>query len=137
MPPAGFKRSRALWDETRRSHKTTWDAVTAWRDAILYELQPFRFSKSSQQQVLEVVRSIYRGTKIAIQNTPGFLRSIWRFLKSRTRQQWMIVAAIVAYYYLVRWMHEYVFSNETGLVFVWLLTFSTSDVSLEFWTLGP
>ncbi|CAB9516838.1 expressed unknown protein [Seminavis robusta] len=43
MPPAGFKRSRALWDEARRPRDRKVEEWKSLLRAILYELQPVRF----------------------------------------------------------------------------------------------
>lgn len=117
MPPVGFKRSRAIWDETRRPHLTTQQTIHAWIAAIAYEVQPIRLSDSNRRQFF---RSIHKWILLflsGIQSLPGLVKSLASFLASRTRREWAIAGAIFGYYLLVRWIHEYV-------LYEWTLYFS-------------
>jgi hypothetical protein len=109
MPPAGFKRSRALWDEAlRRPHPSTLEAARAWVAAISYELQPIRLSESNQRHFVQSLRSLLAATTESVRALPGICAAVARFLAARTRTQWMMAALTVGYYFLVRWIHEYV-----------------------------
>jgi hypothetical protein len=108
MPPAGFKRSRAIWDETRRTHATTLETVRAWMSAIAYEIQPVRLSESNRRRVGRSVQNSI-GTLISLlRSLPGVCMSLLSFLGRITRRQWLIAGASFGYYLLVRWIHEYV-----------------------------
>jgi len=119
MPPAGFKRSRALWENTTNS---SWRPL--WR-AILYELQPIR-RQSLEQTYSNYVRgggggasssywtttttTITRWTTTVVTaakhcltvQLPAALRSVcaWRW------EQWRYVIAAIVYGTTVRWMHQ-------------------------------
>jgi hypothetical protein len=76
---------------------------------MLYELQPVRYSKVVRpQQVTRFARRSAGAMLHGLQSLPGVLRGLVRFGKTRTRQHWIMAAVVVAYYYFVRWMHEYV-----------------------------
>ena len=103
MPPVGFKRSRALWDNARRPHSPKWHAVRPFLRAVLYELQPVRSSQlpAVGRTVRQAVTSVGR----ALQGVAPLLAQVARFLSQRTRRQWAWTAAAVAYYGAVRWLH--------------------------------
>eukprot|EP00934_Nitzschia_sp_Nitz4_P004424 Nitzschia sp. Nitz4//scaffold128_size63911//34336//35241//NITZ4_006221-RA/size63911-snap-gene-0.68-mRNA-1//-1//CDS//3329534838//4414//frame0 len=102
MPPVGYKRSRALWEQTKRP-EASWND---WLKAFLYELQPIRFSRSSQQESLQWLRSLVDSIILAIRSFPLLVRHVVQFLGARTRRQWMIVGGVVVYYLFVRWIHN-------------------------------
>lgn len=102
MPPTGYKRSRALWDETRHSEATWRD----WLRAVAYELQPVRFSRSSQEQYRQSVLYTIQTLAHVIRSVPGIIRAFIAFLQSRTRQHWLIVAGVIVYYLIVRAVHR-------------------------------
>ena len=119
MPPnprirGGFKRSRALWDATREKQPTFGETCQVWFQAICYELQPIRLNTNNEttnltQTLVNFVKGIGRMCWKFVKSMPNMMKWIWRFLLNRTKEQWMIVAAIIAYYFLVRWIHEYVY----------------------------
>lgn len=112
MPPYGFKRSRALWDDARSRRQRKVDEWKSLFRAILYELQPIRFSEYN-------LTPSAVGQFLSTQVVPT-IRNAWSFLatvllpkmvftiRSMNPQHWMIVGAVVIYYCLVRWIHEYV-----------------------------
>jgi hypothetical protein len=106
MPPAGFKRSRALWDDARRKQSSTSEQARSWLRVLLYEIQPIRFSEIDTDKIVLFLRSIYEALLYGTQSFPGWCRAVYSFLRARTRQQWMIMGAVVAYYYVVRFIHE-------------------------------
>jgi hypothetical protein len=107
MPPAGYKRSRALWDETRRPDASSGAMVRA----ILYELQPIRFSKiTNQRQFFSFLRRIVStsfdsATRI-LRSIPGVVVATFKFLRTLKSQHWLMLGGVVLYYYFVRFMHE-------------------------------
>lgn len=111
MPPQGFKRSRALWDETRRlarERNSTKEYVVAYGRAIMYELQPIRWTTTNRKMLERVVNSLRSCLGMIAycgKNFPRFLQAVWEFLKGRTKQQWKIVFGIILYYFFIRWIH--------------------------------
>jgi Uncharacterized conserved domain (SAYSvFN) len=128
MPPAGFKRSRAVWDNAiRRPHATRVEAVQSWWRAILYELQPVRGSllagssnnnnsnSSSSPTLMEAGKvmlvhgakvcgtAVYQLTRTTI---PVGAAAVFRFLQARTWRHWCMVAAALLYYVAVRYIHH-------------------------------
>jgi len=101
MPP-GFKRSRALWDEARDG------GIPAWVRAICYELQPIRLSKSNRKQALATLQTLAQNILSLILGIPHVCKSIIIFVANRSLRQWMVVGAVLIYYYFIRWVHEYV-----------------------------
>jgi Uncharacterized conserved domain (SAYSvFN) len=120
----GFKRSRALWERTRRrptrgqadGNGGSSDTVTtmgycfALLQAICYELQPIRWSVI-RRSVLEWYqrhgKTIGRKAYLLFsRDVPLALSTIYRFLRQGTVRQWGILVAIGLYYFLVKWIHE-------------------------------
>lgn len=98
--PAGFKRSRALWDETKNG------GIPAWINAICYELQPMRLSKSSKEEALATLLSLVHFTFSVIKGILPLCKSILSFISQLSLRHWMVVGVIFGYYWLVRWIHE-------------------------------
>ena len=126
MPPQGFKRSRALWDETRRlarERNSTKEYVVAYGRAIMYELQPIRWTTTNRKMLERVVNSLRSCLGMIAycgKNFPRFLQAVWEFLKGRTKQQWKIVFGIILYYFFIRWIHGYVRQCEMCLLQWWV-----------------
>jgi hypothetical protein len=106
MPPAGFKRSRAIWDETRREHSSRIELIRAWISAICYELQPIRLSDANKRQLVLGVKSSFLFLIYVIKSIPHLCKVLFVFLKSRSRRWWFILGGVVVYYYFIRWIHE-------------------------------
>jgi hypothetical protein len=129
MPPRGFKRSRALWDQASfissssssgsssssssssgsSSYRRRLDACAALARAVAYELQIVRASQlPSLQEVTERCRHAGRAALILFtEGVPRYGRVVATFAANRTWRQWGLVAAIGAYYGFVRYMHEW------------------------------
>jgi hypothetical protein len=121
MPPAGFKRSRALWDETSRSQETVLGTLRVWFRAIAYELQPVRFNyQANQRQLKNLLQGILQTLYYVVVSLPGLAKSLFVFVKGRTRRQWMVVGAVLLYYGFVRWIHEYVIIKRRESVWFWI-----------------
>mmetsp|Transcript_15664 Transcript_15664/g.31648 ORF Transcript_15664/g.31648 Transcript_15664/m.31648 type:complete len:188 (-) Transcript_15664:112-675(-) len=101
MPPR-IRRSRALWDETRRPD-APW---TATARAILYELQPVRFSAIDASGTVASIRGIAAGSWRILQATPGVVWGIVRIIAGWRMREWTIVGGAAAYYYAVRYIHR-------------------------------
>jgi hypothetical protein len=112
MPPTGFRRSRALWDEARRP-RGEGKQLDEWRAlvrAVLYELQPVRFDdyKISLSVLLSfvkirVVSTVRRTVEFCLYT---LLPRLWSALCGMTLRHWMVVGAIWLYYCVLRWVHE-------------------------------
>jgi hypothetical protein len=113
MPPAGFRRSRALWDEARRPRgegKKT-DEWRALLRAVLYELQPIRLNDYNVISLSVLLsfgktRVIPTIRRILVFCCYTVLPRLWAVLCGMTLRHWMIVGAIVLYCFVVRWVHE-------------------------------
>lgn len=100
MPPVGFKRSRALWDNARRPHASKWDAVRPYVRAVAYELQPIRSSQLPQGRT--VGRALRQGAAALVSHA----HTVYTLLRHHTtRRHWQWAACALAYYAAVRWIH--------------------------------
>lgn len=99
----GYRRSRALWDEARRP-----DAPRmAFVRAVLYELQPIRFSTIDTAQWRARMVSFSRGTRrFATQTVPTVSRRIGTFVMSLSSRAWMVIGAVLLYYAAIRILHH-------------------------------
>jgi Uncharacterized conserved domain (SAYSvFN) len=141
MPPRGFKRSRALWDqanspsfvevpqhESSSSQASTYrrrlrvDKFAALARAVGYELQLVRASQlPSLQEVSERCRRAGRSAfRLLTADAPRAARAVAAFASERTGRQWCLVAAVAAYYGFVRYMHEWLNAGPVVLIFTLL-----------------
>jgi len=105
MPP-GFRRSRALWDEARRPNAPR----SAQLRAVLYELQPVRFSAIEVSTTTTSLQSFWSESVSFVTKTmPWLARGSYSVMRNMTSWHWMAVVCIVVYYYVVRWVHRYVY----------------------------
>eukprot|EP00977_Amphora_coffeiformis_P026953 scaffold31831_cov168-Amphora_coffeaeformis.AAC.4 len=104
MPPVGFKRSRALWDNARRPYANKWEAVRPWLRAILYELQPIRSSELPGMQGW--LRQMGASIRYGVQQLPGVVRMMYTFFAQRTQREWSLAVGALLYYMAVRWIHH-------------------------------
>lgn len=107
MPSSAFKRSRALWDNARRPHETRSRQTAAYACAILYELQPIRFSNIDASEWRRNFDYVISMLVELIKATPVLCREAWAAL--RTIQPAKLgsgVSGLIVYYYFVRWAHE-------------------------------
>jgi Uncharacterized conserved domain (SAYSvFN) len=136
MPPRGFKRSRALWDQASfissssssgsssssssgsSSYRRRLDAYAALARAVAYELQIVRASQlPSLHEVEERGRHAGRAALIIVTvDVPRFIQVVVTFAAHRTWRQWCLVAAIGAYYGFVRYMHEWLNAGPVVLI---------------------
>lgn len=78
--------------------------------AVLYELQPIRFS---DYKVNAAALSVFFSTRVlpTIRQagtlvTRVWLPMAWSTIRNLSGRQWMIVGGIFVYYFVVRWIHE-------------------------------
>eukprot|EP00536_Pseudo-nitzschia_multiseries_P008573 jgi/Psemu1/198439/e_gw1.219.40.1 len=122
MPP-GFKRSRALWDAT------TDGGWRAWVNAICYELQPIRLSKSNREQAVKTLQTLFHNLVSLILGIPRVCKSVLVFASRRTWKQWMVLGIVVAYYYFIRWVHEALDAGPVVLILTALTVIFTIGLS--------
>ena len=104
MPP--YRRSRALWDEARRPDAPYMAVIRA----ILYELQPIRFSTAVDLAGRWRAR-IANLSKFATQTMPSFSLTTIKFVQNMSRRNWMVVGGVLLYYVAVRIIHAYVYTE--------------------------
>lgn len=101
----GYRRSRALWDEARRPDASKMAAVRA----VLYELQPIRFSSIDTAQWRARGVACSRGARrFVTQTVPVMSRRAGTFVMSLSHRNWMVIGAILIYYVAIRMVHQYV-----------------------------
>mmetsp|Transcript_9573 Transcript_9573/g.26836 ORF Transcript_9573/g.26836 Transcript_9573/m.26836 type:complete len:285 (+) Transcript_9573:154-1008(+) len=102
----GVKRSRFIWDEARRED-APW---TATARAILYELQPIRFSSIDVSGVVSSLSRFGRFVAALIcsiaRSLPSVVRGLIRIARGMSVRQWGMVGIAVGYYYFVRLVHR-------------------------------
>jgi Uncharacterized conserved domain (SAYSvFN) len=117
--PPGFKRSRALWDQTAVIPAND-DGTTvgggrfgrhwrSWVRAILYEVQPVRSSELRRygDGARHGGAVAWQGAAVLVtQALPTLLATLLRALASMRPRHCAIVAALMAYYWMVRYVHE-------------------------------
>jgi hypothetical protein len=107
MPPTGFKRSRALWDNARRPANNSREKLLRQARAVLYELQPVRFEELDTQTWLHQARAAVESlTAFLVTTLPFWARTVLKFVRNLTLKHWMIVGAVLLYYAAVRWIHH-------------------------------
>jgi Uncharacterized conserved domain (SAYSvFN) len=132
MPPVGFKRSRALWDHARDDeHGSRHKSLIR---AVLYELQPLRYSEfaaykaSTVQNSRTAVSSLYT---LCAQSLPSVAKQTVHFSRNMSSSQWKFVAAAIAYYIFVRWIHAVLDAGPVVLIVSALVAIFTVGLSDE------
>lgn len=130
MPPVvGFKRSRALWDQTRHSHPHWTAAVVSHVRALLYEIQPVRISA-----VLSHLPQWRVGGKKKLkecmdwvqQYAPEAIRWIHDLVLHRlTWKHALGLLLCLAYYAVVRWLHATLNAGPIVLIVTMLVLIFT------------
>lgn len=132
-PAAGFRRSRALWDRcrsTRNRPATAW----AWASAILYELQPLRYTVFLQT-LRSFSRSLYHGGvwwfTQALPQLPRLVnQGCQSLLVARYWRVWILVGGAVGLYiWMLRRIHEAVSAGPLVLILTALVTIWTVGLS--------
>lgn len=124
MPP-GFRRSRALWDETKRPQPNASSRLCAVLSAVLYELQPIRFSAINWGRLISTGSRIVKGFWHAICCLPGLVRIV----ASLAWQRKWTVAGVVVYYLAVRWIHDVLEAGPIVLMVTSLFAIFTIGLS--------
>jgi len=126
MPPAaggGFKRSRALWDQTATTN-------SAWLRAIAYELQPVRahelrqWRDGSLLQCRALLVAVFRWVPHAVASVAGTIPQL-------TYRQWLYVAGGLLYGAAVRWIHAVLDAGPVVVILTALTAIFTVGLSDE------
>jgi hypothetical protein len=102
----------------------------------LYEFQPVRYSQWwSREDLLKVLAKCAVATRTALaEDLPAAAQFIFEFVRNRPRQQWTGFAALLLYYALVRWLHEWIRAGPIVLIltaFLIIFTVGLGDTSQE------
>lgn len=103
----GPRRSRAIWDETRKPNAKR----GALAKAILYELQPIRLPTMDihSLQSCVVKWSINVGfvcRSLVLVWLPSWMGIVWKFSRNRSVREWSFIGAALAYWKLVVFLHR-------------------------------
>jgi Uncharacterized conserved domain (SAYSvFN) len=150
MAPSGFRRSRALWencysrpyyqvDNNNTRTTTTWSILQQQRDkfkrysrAILYELQPLRYSiiiSSLSSSLRYFVHLISVAIASCRKWIPYIFRQVINTFRSLTWDQWKWVVSIALYYVFLRWIHETLDAGPVVLIVTLLIIIFTVGLS--------
>ena len=147
MTPAGFQRSRALWDNCRSTNvhydetsASSTHGLLSWRQytlsrylrAILYEIQPIRYSV-----LVSNFSDTYRYFSITCSNifiwsrswVPHAFNQIMHTVRSLTGNQWKWTIAIALYYVFLRWIHATLDAGPVVLILTALTVIFTVGLS--------
>jgi hypothetical protein len=129
MPPAGFKRSRALWQ--RDDDSMAYYGSSAFRNAVMYELQPLRWSEWSAQQdwVIAALQSLLTSIRATVSRLPAAARVVWKWLTERTVCQWLYCSAALIYYAVVRYIHNELEAGPIVIIVTALVAIFTVGLS--------
>ena len=142
MPPVGFQRSRALWDNCLATNYPTSSTdgflylsrakMSRFFRAIMYEIQPIRYS------VLVVnLGDIYRFLAPIFSNiiiwgrswVPRISEQAINTVRSLTWDQWKWTIAIALYYVFIRWIHATLDAGPIVLILTALTVIFTVGLS--------
>ena len=131
--PAGYNRSRVLWDQTIRSRHTKFTSwIVAWMRAILYEVQPIRFSETDWKFFTRTLNRASQAVWYCFKSVPTVFRILILFLRKRT----LLVAGIAIYGLFVRWIHDTIEAGPivlmiTSLALIFTIGLSDNDGNEE------
>ena len=137
----GFQRSRALWENCRRSHSSTHlpvdplqqqQQVLGYIRAIMYEVQPIRYSV-----LMSTLDDSYRCFTVGCWNffiwgrrvVPRTVRQVGQTVTSLTWNQWKWTMAIALYYVFLRWIHATLDAGPVVLILTALTSIFTVGLS--------
>lgn len=94
--------------------------------AILYELQPIRFSSIDFSPISSLMRSLWSGSVPFVTETvPSLLQGSFGIVRDMTGRHWLVLGAVVAYYYLVRFIHRILDAGPILVIATALVTIFT------------
>lgn len=134
MPPRGFSKSRALWENAAANvqHRTGQQRIQFLLRAILYELQPIRYAvwRSNANQGLRWLRhacgNFVTGCREWI---PYLFRNSVVAISGVTWNQWKGIGCIALYGYFIRWIHKTLDAGPLVLIVTTLAIIFTVGLS--------
>ena len=148
MPPGGFQRSRALWNNCRttnyhydeNSSTSSTYGFLCWSRtiksrylrAILYEIQPVRYSilVSNFGDSYLFISHVCSNTIIRGRSwVPRIGNETINTIRSLTWDQWKWTIAIALYYVFIRWVHETLDAGPVVLILTALTIIFTVGLS--------
>jgi len=129
MARRGYRRSYALWEETRRPTNTKQQTLVAYMNAICYELQPFRFASVEWSQSYYRFKNAIR--RFLMETLPWLCRSVFRVIRNLTSKQWLWIGGILLYYVAVRIIHELLDAGPIVLILTALIAIFTIGLGDE------
>jgi Uncharacterized conserved domain (SAYSvFN) len=144
MPPARFRRSRALWENCHsiyhdENNGTAFDLRQQYGDtlrrylrAILYEIQPIRYSicvtnfSGGYHYLIDVGSGAIIWGRKWIPNTCNLIINC---VGQLTWEQWKWIAAIAIYYVFLRWIHAALDAGPVVIIFTALTVIFTVGLS--------
>lgn len=122
QPYQGQHRARTIWDETRKPNAPK----SALIRAILYELQPIRFSKLSSSSIGVTIKKAPNETRAFLTTTfPSIIKSCFIFLRKRSLCQWGYLFALIIYWQTVVYLHELLHAGPIILIITALVMIFT------------
>ena len=120
------RRARSLWDDTRKPN-ATW---STYLRAILYELQPIRFSTLHSSTIGIIIRDLPTKCQKFVWTTFPYLMSLcWKFLCNRSMKEWVYFLGLVIYWRTVVYLHELLHAGPMVLIITALIGIFTIGLS--------
>jgi Uncharacterized conserved domain (SAYSvFN) len=125
MPPRGFSKSRALWENAAAHRRYL-------MRALLYELQPLRYAalRTQARQGVRWCRQVGGDVLFGLRTwMPSLVRGSVATLGRVTWPQWHALAGLALYGYFIRWMHEAFDAGPLVLIITLLVIIFTVGLS--------
>ena len=116
------KRVRHLWDKARESQKDKW---RCWLNVIFYEIQPFQVETlwDQSKDLLSTFHNLFHQCiQPLISQGP---RIIFRFLRNRTRGQYLCLLGLYGYWKTVVFVHNWLEAGPFFIILTLLLLIFT------------
>ena len=109
-------RARSLWDETRKPNAPK----MAYLRAVLYEIQPIRFSEIQKNarllRTFALVKTLPIVRTLVFVTLPSLTRIFIKFVKGRTWKEWGYAIAFICYWYILAYLHELLHAGPMILI---------------------
>jgi Uncharacterized conserved domain (SAYSvFN) len=131
MPPRGFSKSRALWDNAT-GHSPWPQRLQFLLRALLYELQPVRFAvwRSNSSEGLWWCRQACGSFVVGCRTwIPYLIRGTVVIVSRLTWNQWKGIGCIVLYCLFIRWIHRALDAGPLVLIVTTLAMIFTVGLS--------
>ena len=116
------RRARSLWDETRKPN-APW---SSYLNAILYEIQPIRFSTIHSSTIGQTIRNSPTTIQsILFKTIPNWINVGWKLISQLSIKQWMIVFGLIVYWRMVVYLHDLLHAGPIVLIITALVIIFT------------